>query len=187
MALVDDEPSLCAARVTGDDRAVLEDLHRAGDAADLDGLTDEADGTLYCRPSKATSPSRPTGRLTAMSKGSVAVSGSGVSRRRSSAQASATVVPVVGQRVLPAPVPPGDAWIDKTHARACFRAFYWRIRRAKREIRGARSVRMKGPIVAFMVRKALIAAHPGANAQHIPAIVSIQRANLRRRNRHQST
>ena len=90
-------------------------------------------------------------------------------------------------RVLPAAVLPGDAWSDKTHARACFRAFYWRIRREKREIRGARSVRMKGPIVAFMVRKALIAAHLAANAQHLAAIVSISCANLRRRNRHQST
>ena len=67
-------------------------------------------------------------------------------------------------RVLPAAVPPGDELSDKTHARPCFRAIYWRIRREKRKIRGARSVRLNGPIVACMVRKALIAAHLGANA-----------------------
>ena len=48
-------------------------------------------------------------------------------------------------RVLPAAVPPGDAWIDKTHARACFRAFYWRIRREKREIRRCAQRANEGP------------------------------------------
>ena len=78
-----DQP-LGAARMHGDHFGILEDLHVPGQTAYLHVLADEnGNGTLYCRPSKLTRQSIPTGLRTTMSNGSGSVSGNGVRRRRS--------------------------------------------------------------------------------------------------------
>ena len=98
VALVDEQPPRGAARMTGDDRAVLQDLHRAGAAADLDRLADEAERHAVLAALEGNEP------VAADPPGGDQVERlrHGLGHRRQPAPflrpASATVVPVAGQR-----------------------------------------------------------------------------------------